>query len=521
MRLVLLATFGFAVATQVAQAQSLDCGAVANTVLSQAKVLSAVAEPAGPFSVPAARPLKEQVVDLPAYCRIRGEAEPKVGFELWLPMNWNGRLVAVGSGGFGGSIGYRDMVTHLAGGYAVTANDTGHTDQTFNWMHDPKALYAWGHSATHAVVVPAKTLVQAFYGRPAAYAYFLGCSTGGAQAMEEAEFYPGDFDGIAASCPGMHYSHLMLSFLWGLKVTTDHALLAPEKLQLLHAAVMNRCDGLDGVKDGLLENPPACRFDPRVLQCRSEPAAGCLTKPEVTTAQLLYRGPRNPRTGEQIYPGFVPGSEASPLFTGPLSSAYGWTLIQKPLAEQYAVPLLKNLAFGEQWDWRTFDFDKDVARFDAAVHAKIDAVSPDLRAFQALGGKLIMVQGWGDPLNAQTLPIGYRDGVIKLFARQGKASAVVASFFRLFMAPGMSHCMGGPGPSKFDLLGPLRDWVEKGRAPDRMVATKVDIFAGGNAGGTMTRPLCPYPQITRWTGTGSTNDAANFMCAAPKAREGR
>jgi len=232
----------------------------------------------------------------------------------------------------------------------------------------------------------------------------------------------------------------------------------------------------------------------------------------------MYQGPRNPRTGVQIYPGFVPGSEASPEFTGRMSMAYGWTLIQGPLARQYAVPLLKNMVFGQDWDWKTFDFDKDVSKVDAVLHAKIDATNADLRAFQARGGKMIMTQGWGDPFNAQTLPIEYREKVIDVFAaRDGKANAekIVDGFFRLFMAPGMSHCMGGPGPSKFDALAALREWVENGRAPEELVAHKIDILSGAPPKKPMSRLLCPYPQTARWTGKGSTNDSSNFICRGP------
>ncbi len=515
MRLILLLAAGSLLLSQAAIAD--DCVALATKTFHEAKLATAEANGAGPFALPATPPFKEHDADLPAYCRIRGEAEPHIGFELWLPAKWNGRLVAVGSGGFGGVIGYRDMAPYLVQGYAVTANDTGHTDQSYAWMHDPQSLYAWGHSATHAVIDPVKKIVRAYYGKPAAYSYFLGCSTGAAQAMEEAEFYPGDFNGISASCPGMYYSHLMLSFLWGLKATSEHAVLSADKLQLLHAAVMAQCDERDGAKDGLLENPLACHFDPRTLLCKDGSNTGCLTDEEVKTADLIYRGPRNPSTGEEIYPGFVPGSESSPDFAGPMAVAYSWTLIQGPLAKQYAVPLMKNLAFGEAWDWRSFDFDKDVVKFDAAVHDKIDSVNPDLRVFQQLGGKLIMVQGWGDPFNAQTLPIEYRERVIGVFAGdKGKAAArrAVDSFFRLFMAPGMSHCMGGPGPSKYDALAALRDWVEKSRAPRRLVAHKTS-FVPSSSDVAMSRPLCPHPQVAHWTGKGSMNEATNFACIRP------
>lgn len=339
--------------------------------------------------------------------------------------------------------------------------------------------------------------------------------------MEEAEFFPGDFNGIVACSPGMYYSHLMLSFLWGLKASTDHATLSPQKLQLLHSAVMEKCDAEDGVKDGLLEDLLSCSFSPKALLCQGSDADSCLTPEEVKTAELIYQGPRNPRTGKELYPGFALGSEASPEFTGPLALGYGWSMIQGRLATQYAVPLLKNMVFGANWNWRTFDFDRDVEQVDRALHQDIDSVNPDLRAFHARNGKLIMIQGWGDPFNAQTFPIEYRNQVIAEFADgvgSQHAKSIVDGFFRLFMSPGMGHCIGGPGPSATDALGAVRAWVETGMAPDRLVAQKVSFF-GAPSSPAISRPLCPYPETAQWTHHGSTNDASNFACAMPNASQ--
>ena len=468
-----------------------------------------------------------QSVTVPAFCHVKGEVSPHIGFELWMPtQNWNGRLVALGSGGFGGYINEAELASMVAKGYAATANDTGHTGQGYEWMHDPTALLSWGHSATHDVVVPVKEILGSYYDKAPEYSYFQGCSTGGAQAMEEAEFFPDDFNGIVAGSPGMYYSHLMLSFLWGLMTTTDHGTLSPQKLQLLHQTVLDQCDAEDGLKDGLIENPLACHFDPKTLLCKANAndTTDCLTEQEVRTAELTYRGPRNPRTGSEIYPGFVPGSEAFPESTGDQTSALlpwnGWNMIQGPLGKQYAVPLLQNMVFGENWNWETFDFDRDVQRVDEAVHAKIDAVAPDLRRFNERKGKLIMTQGWADQFNGQTYPIEYRDEVISVFAGQEsrqKATETVDSFFRLFMVPGMGHCLGGPGPSKADALGAIRKWVENGIAPSRIVAEKVVLPTGAPASPPMTRPWCPYPRVARYVGKGSINDAENFVCTLPNS----
>lgn len=507
-------------ASQTAACSKLPSGHFPNTKISSAEDVAA-----GPYQIPKTGAMPSQSVTVPAICRVKGEVLPQIRFALWMPaQNWNGRLVALGSGGFGGYINEAELASMVAKGYAATANDTGHTGQGYEWMHDPTALLSWGHSATHDVVVPVKEILRSYYEKAPEYSYFQGCSTGGAQAMEEAEFFPDDFNGIVAGSPGMYYSHLMLSFLWGLKTTSEHATLSAQKLQLLHQAVLEKCDAEDAVKDELAENPLACHFDPKVLLCRAN-AKGtndCLTEQEVRTADLIYQGPRNPRTGAELYPGFVPGSEAFSASAGDqtstLSAWNGWNMIQGPLGKQYAVPLLQNMVFGEDWNWKTFDFDHDVQRLDDAVHAKIDAIDPDLRRFNEHRGKLIMTQGWADQFNAQTYPIEYRDQVISVFASHDgrqKATEAVDSFFRLFMAPGMGHCLGGPGPSKADALGAVRKWVETGIAPSRIIAEKVVLPTGASASPPMTRPWCPYPQVARYVGKGSTNDAGNFVCTLP------
>lgn len=499
-------------------AQTNRCADVAHLQVANTRVSSASLLPKGPFPLPQVGP-SARSVSLPAFCRVQGEVAPHIGFEVWMPARkWNGRLVAVGSGGFGGFIGYADLAAMLKRGYAVTANDTGHSGQSYAWMSDPAALLAWGHAATHDVAQPAKLIVRAYYARPAAYSYFDGCSTGGAQAMEEAEFYPEDFNGIIARSPGMYYSHLMLSFLWGLKATTDHAVLTQQKLQLLHSAVMKECGSPEEIRDGYLQNPLACHFQPVSLLCKQNDTGACLTHEEVKTAELIYQGPRNRRTGAQIYPGFAFGSEASRDFTGPLAAQYGWTLIQGPLATHYAVPLLQHMVFGENWDWHSFDFDRDVTVVDRRLHDKIDSVDPDLRPFESHNGKLIMIQGWGDPYNAQTLPIEYREQVIRAFAQKQpteQAQRTVDGFFRLFMAPGMGHCGGGPGPGRTDPIAAVRQWVEKGKAPARLVARERETSPGEPAAQPISRPLCPYPESAQWTGKGSRDQAKNFVCSAP------
>ena len=503
-----------------------DCAALASIRMPEATLTSSTLVASGPFTVPARKQAPAQQFALPSFCRVQGAAKPAIGFELWMPaQNWNGRLLSLGNGGFGGSIDLGQLAKYLLKGYAVTANDTGHVGDGTEWMHDPEALLAWGHSATHRVIEPVKSLVREYYGKPQAHSYFQGCSTGGAQAMEEAEFYPNDFNGIVSESPGMAYSHLMLSFLWGLKSAHDHAALSDAKLELLHDAVLKKCDADDGLKDGLLGLPLTCHVPLEDLVCKKEQQEGCLTPQEAETSRLIYQGPRNPVTHAQIYPGFAPGSEAGSTVVHVPGGAFmlnGWSLIQGRLAEQYAVPLLKNMVFGQQWDWTTFDWDKDVTRVDQALGSRIDSMDPKLQSFQKAGGKLVIIQGWDDPLNAATLPIEYRDQVIAGFGRSSapvQARATVEAFFRVFMAPGMGHCQGGDGPSDADALNAVTEWVEKDRAPAEIIATKVQTPSGAPASPLMRRPLCPYPKYARYFG-GEPNQPDSFQCTETLSPKG-
>jgi len=522
--LATLALFGAAMFTTPALAA--ECAALATHALDGAQVTSAELIPAGSMTtpVPGSVPV---TLNLPRFCRVKGIAATTIGFELWLPVQgWNGRILSVGNAGFGGAQPLNALAEGLRKGYAVSGNDTGHQGADPSWMKDPVKVRLWGHAATHLVTVPTKALVAAYYGSPARRAYFEGCSTGGAQAMEEAEFYPEDYDGIVAGAPGMSYAHLMMSFLWGLKATEPPgALIPPDKLQIMHAAVLAACDSDDGLKDGLISNPQVCRFDLGSITCNSADAstAQCLTPAQARTARLIYDGPRNSRTGVSIYPGFAYGSEADPAAAKPL--AFGWSAIQGPLAQTFAIPLLRTMVYRDPtWDWRTFDWDKDVAEVDHRVGSDITALSPDLRRFRAHGGKLLIYQGWGDQLNGQTLPIEYRRRVIDFLALKGRTARAehdVDGFLRVFMAPGMAHCMGGPGFTEFDALSAVQAWVESGDAPDQILAFRSPTGALTPAsGGQETRPICAYPKSARYTGSGAAAAATSFKCVLSKSAAG-
>ena len=461
-------------------------------------------------------------VTLPAYCRVSGTVAPAIHFEAWLPAaTWNGKLEIVGTSGFGGTINTSGMATALRAGYATATNDGGHDESNHEWMKSKELVRLWGHESVHRMTAPVKALVDAYYRRRSRQSYFAGCSTGGAQAMEEAEFYPSDFDGIVANSPGMAYAHLMLSFLWSRRVATAHSdsLLPPDKLQLLHRSAMSECDTLDGVKDDVLEDPRRCHFDPDKLRCKAEGSEDCLTANQIATVRGLMSGPQNPRTGEQIYPGFSWGSEAAPEYTGKsVEQRFGWSRIQGPLATRYAIPLLAQMVFKDpNWTGDNFDFDRDVQRVDAELDGVITATSPDLRAFRRRGSKLIMTQGWADPLNPPTYPIEYMARVTAFLeadsVRRHARPPATDSFFRLFMAPGMGHCGFGPGPNDFDAVAALDRWVVDHVAPERIVAAKHKTDDPRESV-VRTRPLCPYPLVAHWRGTGSTDEAENFKCAS-------
>ena len=494
----------FAHTAEAGTCESLSGIKVANTTIT-----TATSVPAGTYVAPDG----SSYPNMPAFCRVAATVSTlpteAVRIEVWLPVaTWNGRFEGLGSGGFGGSITYAALAPAVQNGFAAANTDTGHEGgasgaigQTLPWAQNPVSLTDWGHSSIHLMSDSAKAILQAFYKRRAEYAYYDGCSTGGAEAMEEAEYYPDDYDGIHAGSPGMDYSHLMMSFLWGALPSAKNpaAALPADKLALLHQAVLGACQADDGsvAGDSFLNDPRKCDFDPAVLQCKQGQDPGtCLSTAQTEAARTLYAPVTNPQTGLRLYPAFARGSEDN------------WSLIQGALVPFYAQPLLANTVFDNpNWDWTSFNFASDALLVDRKLSPSINATRPDLSRFRAHGGKLIMTQGWDDPLNAQTLPIEYFNSVLAVESDLER----VQRFYRLFMAPGMGHCGGGPGPNSFDTVAALRAWVEQGQAPARIIATKYvdDTPADGVA---MTRPLCPYPARAAYKGKGSTSDAANFSC---------
>jgi feruloyl esterase len=441
---------------------------------------------------------------LPAYCRVAMTLTPSsdsdIKVEVWIPAaNWNGKYQAVGNGAFNGTISYPAMATALARGYATSSTDTGHVGGGASWAPGhPEKVVDFGWRAVHEMTVASKTIIASHAGRAPAFAYWNGCSAGGRQAMKEAQRFPGDFNGIIAGAPGLDWIGRAAQAV-RIARTLEHneaARLSASDRQVLHRAVLEACDASDGLKDGLITDPRTCHFDPSVLLCKNADGPSCLTAPQVKAAKQIYSPAKNPRTGKELFSSFVPGTEL------------GWGVqAQGPepaanIYDQYKYVVFKD----PNWDWKTFNFDSDVERGNQPENLIMNATDPDMRRFFSHGGKLLLYHGWSDPQVPTLNTIKYYNSVVDVMGGAAKASSSV----RFFLEPGMGHCGGGEGPSVFDKVGALEQWVEHGKAPDTIIAShtkdgKID----------RTRPLCPYPQVAKYKGTGSIDDAANFACAAP------
>ncbi len=489
-----------------------SCEDLTALAITNTTITTVVNVPAGPFSAQPGRAGGRAPAprDFPAFCRVTAVARPVPGseitVEIWLPPaeSWNGKFLGTGNGGYSGAIGYAAMESALRQGYATAGSDTGHAGEDLKFgLNHPEKIDDWAWRATHVMTETAKLVARSYYQRFPAYSYFSGCSTGGQQALMEAQRFPGDYDGIIAGAPGNNRVRLNMGFLWSwLALRPDQpGSLPPSKLPVLNRAAIAACDAQDGLADGLIFDPAHCAFDPAALQCKDADAADCLTAPQVEAVRKIYTGARNPRTGEQLYSGWARGTEAAGG-----NQIGGWAAYFVGRPEPARVDFWKYWVFGDpNWDPRSFDFDRDAAFADARL-AHINANDADLSAFRKRGGKLLMYSGWADPVVPPGDVIRYFDDVQMTMGGPAQTSG----FLRLFMAPGMGHCGGGPGPNTFDSLAALDRWVTQGSAPDRIVVSQ---STGGKV--TRTRPLCPYPQVARWNGTGSPDDAAQFTCADP------
>lgn len=501
-----------------AVAKACDPASFADLQLQGATVSSATPVAANSYQ-PAGR--NTPIADLAAFCLVKGQARPTgdslVNFEMWIPdQDWNGKLVATGNGGYSPALSYNDMAYAMRQGYAVLGGDTGHQSADPNEMFwgvgHPEKIKDWGTRSINAITVPGKAILAHLEGKAARRAYYYGCSTGGHQGYAEVQQYPQDFDGVIAGAPGNNRVALNAEFLWRYHSNrvpnTDTRILTSAKASLITQRAIAACDGLDGVTDGVMTDPRACTtavFNVDSLQCAGADAPDCLTTAQVTAAKAIYAGPKNPRTNAQIYPGQPVGTESG------WPSYWGGTAPVR--SDFWALWIFDN----PQWDWWTFDYDRDMTFSLAKMGPLVDQNNADISAFKARGGKLITYQGWADPVVNPLDTIAYYE---KVRTQQGSQQAT-DDFFRLFLAPGMGHCSGGTGPTVFgnggtqapnatadnDLLKALDRWVEQGVAPDAMIASRVQAGAV-----TATRPVCAYPKKAVYSGSGSTSEAANFTC---------
>ncbi len=458
----------------------------------------------------------------PAFCRVSGLLNPEIAFEVSLPDKWNGRFYMIGNGGHAGEAltdpsRTSQIIAAMQAGFAVAQTNTGHDSRkepgaTFVLSNPQKAI-DYAYRAVHLTATTAKEITKEYYGKPVSRAYWNSCSNGGRQGLLEAQRYPDDFDGVVANAPWVDQTGFTIGAMWNQKALSE-APVTSAKMALVAEKVMAKCDAIDGLKDGLIDDPRKCSFDPAkdVPACPAgSDGSDCLTPAQAAAIAKVYSGPVS--NGKPFFPGFMPGSEAvmSNLFGG--GSGSGWMnmiVSAQPdgksadfgLAEN-TMRYLVNKPPKPDWDYKTFDYDRDIHSLDE-WSKQADAKDPDLSKFNKHGGKLLMTYGWADSILQPMMGVNYYEQAL---AKNGPDTP---AFFRLFMVPGMAHCSGGNGPDRHDPMTAIIDWVEKGQAPDTMLASRVV-----DSKVVRTRPLCPYPKVARYSGKGSIDDAANFTCAAP------
>jgi feruloyl esterase len=473
--------------------QARSCASLVQQDSSTVSIVSAQVSDTRSFDPPGHADAPEP----PMFCRVvaqlRPSADSEIGSEIWLPLTgWNGKLLAVGSGGWGGSINVGGMLEALRRGYATSATDDGHTGPGASFiMGHPERFVDFAYRAEHETTVIAKALIEAFYGHEARYAYWNGCSGGGREGLLQAHRYPDEFDGIVAGDAANLRRNSWMLWLAAHTAQDPASYIPPEKLPMIHRTVLDACDAADGLKDGLIGEPERCKVDFETLKCVGADGAACLTAAQIQTAVTVLKPVMTP-AGKVLLPGLEPGSEL----------AWKYLAMGQRPADLFLDQFRYVVYQDPNWDWRNFDLPLDTAKLNAANHG-IAAVDPDLRAFAKHGGKLLIYHGWADQQVAPGFSIEFYESARRLTATPAQSS----NWIRLFMVPGMGHCGGGEGPDIFDKISAMEQWVEHGHAPARMLAShqtagKVD----------RTRPLCPYPEVAWYRGRGTIDEASSFTC---------
>jgi feruloyl esterase len=461
--------------------------------------------------------LVEPSGEVPAHCQVEGYVTPNVGFNLLLPLsNWNGKFLERGCGGDCGSSSTSDVLNlcsdPLRRGYACIISDMGHKGWGGLWAYNNlQAQVDFGYRGAHVTALAGKAITEYYYGKAPKYAYFTGCSTGGRQALVEAQRFPWDFDGIVAGAPWINDSDSAMQYVWNDVVLSNKdgkPLLNHADLELVHDAALSKCDMDDGVKDGIIGNPLACNFDPGELVCKSEKNSKCITRAQADAVKKVYSGPTTSR-GKKLYTG---GS--------PIGSELAWVGVSLSNGNAWAIPYFRYEVMppaGPNWQESDFNFDRDYKRFEGGVQESLlNAANPDLRKFKSGGGKLILFQGGMDSDVVPANTIDYYQTVEKTMGGR----AATQEFFRLFIVPGMKHCSGGPGAFAIDYLSYLENWVERGQAPDLMLGAHVkeptmSFPLSRNDHILFTRPVYPYPLQAKYKSSGDPNDASSFRSVEP------
>jgi len=490
----------------IPSAAATACENLINLDLRQATINAAQIVAAGAFIPPGgATPAAATVfAKLPAFCRVTATLMPSsdsdIKIELWLPASeWNGKFLAVGNGGWAGTIPYGALAQALAAGYAGAGTDTGHRGNNAEFaIGHPEKLVDMAYRSIHEMTVQSKAVINAHFGTPAKLSYYNGCSQGGRQGLAAAQNYPEDFNGIVAGASAWNQMRAHAARV-AVNVTVNKSadsVIPPSKYRMIHDAVLKTCDETDGVADGVIENPLKCNFDYSKLMCKAgDDSATCLSSGQVQSAKAMTSPLKDPRTGKVLFePHLMPGSEL------------GWATIGGPKPLAPALSGMANIAFKDaEWDYHTIDVSNDVEMADKSDEHVMFSGDPNLKPFFDHGGKLLMYHGWTDPQVSPILSITYYNNVLKTVGQEKAANSIA-----LFLMPGMNHCQGGDGPDTFDKVKVMEQWVEQGKKPTEIVASH---FKNGQV--DKTRPICPYPQVAKYNGVGSTDDAANFSCVAP------
>jgi feruloyl esterase len=526
MRLPLMLIAAASIATAVAATTQLTaCAGLSGQSIPNATIKTAERITAGSFPIPGQQ---STLPDLPPFCRVAGTLHPSndsdIQFEVWLPdeANWNARYLGAGNGGFAGSISYSAIASALRRGYATASTDTGHTaaggftiDASWADGH-PEKLIDYGYRAIHETTVTAKALVKAFYQKKLEHSYFSSCSNGGRQALMEVQRYPEDFDGIIAGAPANNFTHIASEFVW-IAQGLAAGYIPSSKLPAIAAANLNACDAADGVKDGVLDDPRQCKFDPGTLLCKGNETDTCLTAPQIDALHRIYDGTHDAR-GHEILAGYERGGE-----TG-LTGWTGWITgasLGKSAQFGFGTQMYARMVYSNKdWDYKTFDLNRDTKAADLKIGKVLNATDANLRPFVKHGGKLILYHGWCDAALPPRNTIEYYEAV-----RTKLGPKVADTFVRLYMLPGVQHCGGGPGPNHYgdfdkepdatsNMLLALERWVESGVAPSNLTAVRYQNNRPAS-GVERSRPICAYPQVAKYKGSGSTDDATNFECKLP------